>query len=228
MTCIVIGSGAGVAPCAPARPERQARACLLERGGYLPRERDNWDSGEVFVKAKYRAPEFWYDKHGDEFPPGGQLLRRREHEVLRGGAVPAAAGGLRRAAAPRRDLAGLADRLRELEPYYTEAEHLYRVHGRHGEDPTEGPYGADYAHPPVEHEPRIQQLSDDMEKLGLRPFHLPIGVDLDQDVDGFASRGSACIRCDPGGRVPLPGRGEVRRTVVCVDPAVARRRGRAC
>ncbi len=45
-------------------------------------------------------------------PAGGQLLRRRQHQVLRRRAVPAAAGGLRRAAPPRRDLAGLADRLR--------------------------------------------------------------------------------------------------------------------
>ena len=69
-----------------------------------------------------------------------------------------------------------------MEPYYTQAEHLYLVHGRHGEDPTEGPASADYAYPPVSHEPRIQQLSDDLEKLGLHPFHLPIGVNL-QEVE---------------------------------------------
>ena len=45
-------------------------------------------------------------------PAGGQLLRRRQHQVLRRRAVPAAPGGLRRAAPPRRHLAGLADRLR--------------------------------------------------------------------------------------------------------------------
>ena len=27
----------------------------------------------------------------------------------------------------------------EFEPYYTEAEHLYQVHGEHGSDPTEPP-----------------------------------------------------------------------------------------
>ncbi|HEX3222180.1 MAG TPA: GMC family oxidoreductase, partial [Nocardioides sp.] len=90
-----------------------------------------------------------------------------------------------------------------------------------GEDPTEGPYGADYAHPPVEHEPRIQQLSDDMEKLGLRPFHLPIGVDLDQDVDGAASRGSACIRCDRVDGFPCLVEAKSDAQVICVDPAVA-------
>lgn len=43
----------------------------------------------------------------------------------------------------------------ELEPYYTQAEHLYLVHGRHGEDPTEDPTSAQYAYPPVQHEPRM-------------------------------------------------------------------------
>ncbi len=28
-----------------------------------------WDSTEVFVNGKYRAPEFWLDNHGEEFPP---------------------------------------------------------------------------------------------------------------------------------------------------------------
>lgn len=70
----------------------------------------------------------------------------------------------------------------ELEPYYTQAEHLRLVHGRHGEDPTEAPTSAQYAYPPVQHEPRIQQLSHDLEKQGLHPFHLPIGMNLTQDV----------------------------------------------
>ena len=35
----------------------------------------------------------------------------------------------------------------ELEPYYTLAEHLYQVHGTHGEDPTEPPSSAPYPHP---------------------------------------------------------------------------------
>jgi choline dehydrogenase-like flavoprotein len=70
----------------------------------------------------------------------------------------------------------------ELEPYYTQAEHLHLVHGRHGEDPTEAPTSAQYPYPPVQHEPRIQQLSHDLEKQGLHPFHLPIGMNLTQDV----------------------------------------------
>jgi choline dehydrogenase-like flavoprotein len=32
-------------------------------------------------------------------------------------------------------------RYEDFEPYYTQGEHLYLVHGRHGEDPTAGAAG---------------------------------------------------------------------------------------
>ena len=184
---IIIGTGAGGGTLAHRLAGTGKRVLLLERGGWLPRERDNWDSTAVFVEGKYRAPEFWLDRHGHEFPPevnyyvggntkfyGAALFRLRPEDFgeLRhfGGLSPAWPVGYD-----------------EFEPYYTQAEHLYRVHGQHGEDPTEGPASQQYLHPPVQHEPRIQQLSDDLEKQGLHPFHLPIGVDLLQDPDGSVS-----------------------------------------
>ena len=84
----------------------------------------------------------------------------------------------------------------DLEPYYVRAEHLYWVHGRHGEDPFAGHSSQDYRFPPVAHAPRIQELSDGLEKLGLHPFHLPIGVDLTQDAIGQPTPESKCIRCN--------------------------------
>ena len=156
---IVIGSGAGGGTLVHRLAPSGKRVLLLERGEYLPRERDNWDSTAVFVAGRYRAPEFWYDRHGHEFPPevnyyvggntkfyGAALFRLRPEDFgeLRhhGGISPA-----------------WPIDYADLEPYYTEAEHLYLVHGRHGEDPTEGPASAPYRFGPVEHEPRIQQLS---------------------------------------------------------------------
>src|SRR5207245_3148303 len=78
----------------------------------------------------------------------------------------------------------------DLEPYYTRAEQLYHVHGERGVDPTDPPAGAPYPHPPVSHEPRIQQLADDWARLGRRPFHVPLGAMLDE----ANPRKSACIR----------------------------------
>ena len=84
----------------------------------------------------------------------------------------------------------------DMEPYYVRAEHLFWVHGQHGEDPFAGPSSQDYPYPPVRHEPRIQQLSDGLQQLGLHPFHLPMGVQLTQDAQGRATTDSPCIRCD--------------------------------
>ena len=127
---IVIGTGAGGGTLAHRLAPTGKRILLLERGDYLPRERDNWDSTAVFVRGKYRAPEYWYDRHGNEFPPevnyyvggntkfyGAALFRLRPEDFgeirHHGGLSPAWP-------------IGYAD----LEPYYTQAEHLYRVHGR--------------------------------------------------------------------------------------------------
>ncbi|WP_030154211.1 GMC oxidoreductase [Streptomyces sp. NRRL S-244] len=217
---VIIGTGAGGGTLAHRLAPSGKRVLILERGDYLPRERDNWDSTAVFVKGKYRAPEFWLDKNGEEFPPevnyyvggntkfyGAALFRLRPEDF----------GELR-----HHD--GLSPawpiRYEDLEPYYTEAEHLYKVHGRHGEDPWEGPYSAQYAYPPVEHEPRIQQLSDDLEKQGLHPFHLPIGVDLSQDENGRATSSSVCIRCDRVDGFPCLVRAKSDAQVICVEPAL--------
>lgn len=217
---IIIGTGAGGGTLAHRLAPTGKRVLILERGGYLPRERDNWDSTAVFVKGKYRAPEFWYDKHGKQFPPevnyyvggntkfyGAALFRLRPEDF----------GELRHhdGISPAWPI-----RYEDMEPYYTQAEYLYLVHGRHGEDPTEGPAGAQYAYPPVEHEARIQQLSDDLEKVGLHPFHLPIGVNLTQDENGRAAHDSVCIRCDRVDGFPCLVGAKSDAQVICVDPAL--------
>ena len=79
-----------------------------------------------------------------------------------------------------------------MEPYYTLAERMYCVHGARGEDPTEPPASGDYPFPAVSHEPRIQQLSDDLAALGHHPFHAPCGVLLNEADMPY----STCMRCE--------------------------------
>ena len=218
---IIIGSGAGGGTLAWKLAPTGKRILLVERGGYLPRERENWDSTEVFVRARYTTTERWKDRHDREFGPeqnyyvGGNTkfygaalfrLRPRDFGEIRhhGGLSPAWPIGYD-----------------EFEPWYAEAEALYHVHGADGEDPTDGPRSSPFPYPAVRHEPRIQQLHDDLLRLGLHPSHLPIGVRLTQEADGSASPTSVCIRCDRVDGFPCVVGGKADAQVVCVDPALA-------
>jgi choline dehydrogenase-like flavoprotein len=214
---IIIGSGAGGGTLFHRLAPSGKRILLLERGDYVPREPDNWNTRAVNVEGRYQTREHWRDAQGKDLHPhtnywvGGNTkfygaalfrLRREDFGELRhhGGTSPAWPIGYD-----------------ELEPYYTEAEHLYQVHGERGADPTEPPASAPYLHPPVSHEPRIQQLSDDLTRLGCRPFHVPLGVMLDEQN----RRQSKCIRCATCDGHPCVVQAKSDAQVVCVDPALA-------
>jgi len=213
---IIIGSGAGGGTLAYRLAPSGARILLLERGDYVPREKDNWSTRAVNVEGKYAAKETWRDSAGKELHPhtnywvggntkfyGAALFRLRKEDFgelpHHGGVSPAWPIGYD-----------------ELEPYYTEAEQLYQVHGERGVDPTDPPASADYKYPAVSHEPRIQQLSDDWARLGCKPFHVPLGIMLDERN----RRESRCIRCDTCDGHPCLVSAKSDAQVVCVDPAL--------
>ena len=172
-------------------PRPGKRILILERGDWLPRELENWDSKEVFVENRYVPKETWYDSKDKPFQPG-------IHYAV-GGATKLYGAALYRLRpedfGELRHHDGISPAwpisYDDMEPYYTKAEHLYEVHGNHGEDATEGHASAQYPFPALTHEPRIQQLSDDLERAGYHPFHAPCGVRLLED-DRPNSR---CIRC---------------------------------
>ena len=66
---VIIGSGAGGGTLAWKLAPTGKRILLLERGDYLPRERDNWETDAVFLHAKYTTDETWKDADGDDFIP---------------------------------------------------------------------------------------------------------------------------------------------------------------
>jgi choline dehydrogenase-like flavoprotein len=90
------------------------------------------------------------------------------------------------------------------------------VHGAHGEDPTEGPASAPYPFPAVSHEPRIQQLADDLEREGFHPFHAPCGVRLNEPNMPY----SACVRCQNCDGFPCAVHGKSDAEVMGVRPAL--------
>jgi len=218
---LVIGSGPGGATTAARVAETGKRVLLLERGDFLPRERANWDSRAVFGDAKYTADETFYDHRDRPFRPELHYYVGGNSKVY-GAALlrlpPGDFGEVRHAGgvAPAWPLS-----YQDLEPYYVRAEHLFWVHGQHGEDPFAGPSSKDYPYPPVRHEPRIQQLSDGLAGLGLHPFHLPMGLRLTQDADGRALADSRCIRCDRIDGFPCPIGAKADAEMAVIRPALA-------
>ncbi len=67
---ILIGSGAGGGTLAHRLAPSGKHILILERGQYLSREKENWDSKEVFVNGRYDTAENWLDNKGKEFQPG--------------------------------------------------------------------------------------------------------------------------------------------------------------
>ena len=214
---IIIGSGAGGGTLAYQLAPSGKKILILERGDYVRREKDNWSSRAVNVDAKYHTKEAWRDRDGKPLHPhtnyyvggntkfyGAALFRLRKEDfgelVHDGGLSPA-----------------WPIAYDELEPYYTRAEHLYQVHGERGADPTEPWASAPYRFPAVRHEPRIQQLNDDLARHGLRPFHVPLGIMLDE-ANPSTSR---CIRCDTCDGFACLVHAKSDAEVVCVEPALA-------
>jgi choline dehydrogenase-like flavoprotein len=214
---IIIGSGAGGGTLAHKLAPTGKKILILERGDYVPREKDNWNPRAVNLEGKYQTKEKWRDKDGKELHPhtnyyvggntkffGAALFRLRKEDF---GAIKHH-GGL----SPAWPI-----RYEELEPYYADAERIYHVHGRRGEDPTEPPASSPYPYPAVSHEPRLQQLSDDFERLGLHPFHTPLGVMLDENNP----RASKCIRCETCDGFPCLVYAKSDAQVCAVDPALS-------
>ena len=193
---LVIGSGPGGATTAARVAETGKRVLMLERGDFLPRERDNWNSQAVFGDAKYTADETFYDLHDRPFQPELHYYVGGNSKVYGAALLRLLPGDFGEVQHPDGVAPAWPLSYDDMEPYYVRAEHLFWVHGQHGEDPFAGVSSKDYEYPPVRHEPRIQQLSDGLEQLGLHPFHLPLGVHLTQDAHGRATADSRCIRCD--------------------------------
>jgi choline dehydrogenase-like flavoprotein len=213
---IIIGTGAGGGTLARKLAPTGKRILLLERGDYVPREKDNWSTRAVNVDGKYQTKDVWLDRDGNQLHPhtnycvggntksyGAALFRLRREDFCtikhHGGISPA-----------------WPIQYDELEPYYTQAEHAYHVHGERGEDPTDPPASGPYPHPAVSHEPRMQQLAEDFAAAGLRPFHTPIGVMLDEKNP----HSSKCIRCNTCDGFPCLVYAKSDAQVLGVDPAL--------
>lgn len=187
---IIIGTGAGGGTLARKLAPSGKRVLILERGDFVKREPANWDAREVNVNGKYNTKEVWYDRDGKPLHPhtnynvggntkfyGAALFRMRQQDF---GEVKHYDG-----ISPAWPIS-----YDEMEPFYTQAEQMYHVHGTRGEDPTEPWTSSPFPHPAVSHEPRIRHLAEDFAAMGVKPFHVPLGIQIKED-----DRRSVCVRC---------------------------------
>lgn len=217
---IIVGTGAGGGTLAYKLAPTGKKILILERGNFMPLEEQNRSNVDVFKRERYHAPEQWYDNAGEPFSPqmnyavggntkiyGAALLRFRERDFE---AVQHQAG-----TSPEWCVQYAA-----FEPYYTEAEALYKVHGQATGDPTAPPRSADYPFPAVAQEPQIAPLYDAIAQQGLHPSPLPLGLTRQEDdptndseVSGIApalthpnvtlKTGAkvVCLHTNPSGRI---------------------------
>jgi choline dehydrogenase-like flavoprotein len=177
---LIIGSGMGGATSAAALAPTGARILILERGARLSDSADARDARAIFQRGVFRPQESWLDGAGRPFNPGNYyyvggnsklygavLLRYRAQDfepiAYRDGATR-----------------GWPFPYEELEPWYCLAEKLYNVRGATGFDPTEPKRSAPYPFGPVPDEPAIAKVRERLKRVGLHPFPLPLGIDVEK------------------------------------------------
>jgi choline dehydrogenase-like flavoprotein len=181
---VVIGSGMGGATCAAGLAPSGARILILERGERLVDRPEARNARAIFRDGVFRPQETWFDATGAAFNPGNYyyvggntklygavLIRYRSEDFspiqYAEGATP-----------------GWPFDYAELEPWYGRAEALYRVRGGLGEDPTEPKHSTPYPFAPVPDEPAIAAVRERLRRVGLHPFSLPLGIDIDRWLGG--------------------------------------------
>lgn len=211
---IIIGTGAGGGTIAKVLAETGKSILILERGGFLPQEKENWDSGAVFQEERYHTKEVWKDKEGNDLHPGtgywvggntkvygAALFRLREKDF---GELQHCAG-----ISPSWPL-----KYDDFEKYYDQAEKLFDVHGKTGVDPTEPFRSEPLPFEGVADEPRIADVRTALKNYGLKPFDIPLGIKLNERnrVE------SLCIKCDTCDGFPCLLHAKADADINCIRP----------
>ncbi len=185
---VIIGSGIGGATIASALAGKNAKVVILERGDFLRPVPQAKDPVSIFQQGYYRNSEEWYDTKGQAYQAGNYYYVGGNSKFY----------GAAMVRYRKEDFAELthADGIspawpfpyEELEPYYCQAEQLFRVRGPNdkdgnnyatAEDPTEPYHSQPYSYPQLADEPDIARVKEKLKQLGLHPHSVPLAIDLD-------------------------------------------------
>ena len=210
---VVVGSGMGGSTLALALARRGVDVLVLERGQRLPREPQNASPEAVFLQRRYKPAETWLDGRGKEFAPGVHYVVGGNTKVY-GASLPRLRESDFNAVEHLEGTSpawpfGYAD----LEPYYAEAERLYKVHGSTGEDPSEPWRSGPFPWPAMEHDPYIAAMAERLRAVGVHPSANAMGVDRRE--------GGACIVCRTCDGFPCPYGAKSDAETCALDPALA-------
>lgn len=165
---------------------RGKRVALIEQGPLLTEEMN----AHIFDQETFFS--------SDNVPKLPVMMKDGHSTCLR--YLPSAVGGL------AHFYAGIALRMRErefdrwpfsyadIEPFYSEAEHLMGISGIAGLDPCDPPRSRPYPAPLPEMSAMSKKLKQGAEAMGLRPFPHSLAIQFDQ----------GCRRCKFCNQVPCP------------------------
>ena len=173
---VIVGSGVGGAAFARTIASSNASILILERGGQLSTLEGVLDPRQIHRDGKYIADETWYEGN-KPFGPwiyyyvggntkffGAVTPRYREsdfEEVEHAGGISPA----------------WPFSYAELEPYYCQAETLFRVHGSYGADPCDPWRSKSYPYRRVPDEQSIGKVRERLEKNGIKTHPTPLCSD---------------------------------------------------
>jgi len=213
---IIIGTGAGGGTLLHSLKDSGKKILVLERGGFLPREKENWDTVEVFQKERYHTKEVWKTEGNKDLHPGtgywvggntkvygAALFRLRQKDFEQ----TQHAGGI----SPEWIV-----KYNDYEPFYSEAEKLFDVHGKSGIDPTEPPRSGEFPYEHISNEPVIEALAQALKEKGHNPFPMPMGIKLNEQDKA----NSPCIRCNTCDGFPCMIHAKADAEVNAVNPSL--------
>jgi choline dehydrogenase-like flavoprotein len=177
---VIIGSGAGGSTLAFPLSLHGRKVLVVEQGSQL-RPLKQWSTGPAGIHLKQAMA----GRDSRRWPVGGQtkffgaaLYRMRESDFRQ---VEHEAG-----ISPAWPLSYW-----DLEPYYQQAEELYRVHGSPDGDPSEPPRLRPYPYPPIPHCPVVSEVVSRLNSSGASVSAIPKGID-------YSDTGKCilCATCD--------------------------------